>query len=99
METERRDGFDQFADTCEAVTTIGREAGPEATGLLVALMDANARSLDRTLEMVREGIEMERDRWKARALEAERHLRVIEMRVMGLLREPDPSWDPEDRGM
>lgn len=88
----------QFDDTREAVATIGREGGPEATGLLVALMDWNARERAGVLAMVLESTEADRDRWKARALDAERHLRAIEGRVWSLLREPDPRWDPDDLG-
>lgn len=87
----------QFEDTREAVTAIGQKAGPEATGLLVALMEQDRRHIDWVDEQIRGGLEAERDRWKARALDAERHLAVIEARIMGLLSEPD--FDPYDGGM
>jgi len=87
-----------FEDTRDAVTTIGREAGPEAAGLLVALMDQNERHTAGIMASVLQSTEEDRDRWKARALEAERHLTIIEVRVLGLLRVPDPRWDPYDEG-
>lgn len=88
----------QFEDTREAVTTIGREAGPEATGMLAALMDWNRAETDGILAGVLEMERADRDRWKARALDAERHLRAVEARIMGLLAYPHPSWDPDDMG-
>lgn len=90
---------DDFEDRREAITTIGREAGPEATGLLVALMDRSRVETDDILASVLEMERADRDRWKARALDAERHLRAVEARIMGLLAYPHPSWDPDDGGM
>ncbi len=88
----------QFEDTREAVTTIGELAGPEATGMLVAYMEANARHLDWVEKQVRGGLEHDVERWKARALDAERRLAWIEARVLSLIAPPPTDWDPMDVG-
>ena len=87
----------QFDDTREAVTTIAEKAGPEATGLLVACMQSSARHLEWVDEQIRGGLEADRDRWRVRALEAERHLAWVQTNVLGLIA-PPTDWDPNGRG-
>jgi hypothetical protein len=48
--------FVQFTETQEAFATIGREAGPDATGLVVALMERSAREREWIDEMTRGGL-------------------------------------------
>lgn len=71
------------AENGKAGEEIARKS-PEAAGLLVQVMDANARSAERLEAQLRTGIERERDQWKERAEAAEAMLERIQGRVLDL---------------
>lgn len=87
----------QFDDNRSAITTIAEES-PEAAGLVFALMEHSARERDWIEEQVRGSLELERDRWRMRAIRAERHLAMIQMRFDDLLAPPPYGFDPYDAG-
>lgn len=71
------------AENGKAAEEIARKS-PEAAGLLVQIMDANARSAERLDAQLRSGVERDRDQWKARAEAAEAMLERIQCRVLDL---------------
>lgn len=83
----------QFDDNRDTITTIA-EKSPEAAGIVFAFMEHSARERDWIEEQVRGSLELERDRWKDRAIRAERHLAMIHMRFDDLLAPPLDGFDP-----
>lgn len=77
-------GIPTPAENGEYGTRIAQES-PEAAGLLVQIMDHNARESERIAATVQQGIERERDEWRERALAAEAQLDRIYDRLMGLM--------------
>jgi hypothetical protein len=64
----------------------GKIAGDTgASGMLVAIMDRNAREADRTYTRVVESLEHDRDEWRERALTAERELSAAKFRLVNLV--------------
>lgn len=61
------------------------EQSPDAAGLLVQIMDQNAREAERMAASVQQWAEQERDEWRERALRAEARLDRIEARLWDLL--------------
>ena len=79
----------------DALAVVAAES-PESVKLLGDILAANEREATWINGVIREGIERERDEWKARALEAERHLEWITRRFEGLLAPPPQTWNPDD---
>lgn len=70
---------------------IAEQGGPEAVGLVAALMDQSARERESVERSLFASIERERDEWRERALDAEHHLRTIRGRFLALLDPPEGS--------
>lgn len=76
----------QFEQDREAGRAVAQEGGPDAAGLVFAIVRNNAEAAERMDARIREWVEQERDEWKARALAAGAQLDRIEQRILGLLR-------------
>lgn len=68
-----------------AASQIAEIGGPSAVGVLVTVMEANARHVESVERMVREGQERDLERWKSRALKAEAELDAVRARVWALI--------------
>ena len=69
----------------DAIAAVTEEGGSDAGRLLANIFESNAREQERLAERIQSGLESERDRWKGRALVAERRLERIEYRLSSLL--------------
>lgn len=72
------------AQNGEAMQRIGEES-LEAAGLVFGLLDHSARQRETLEQQLYEGMEADRDRWKKRALDAERRLGRAAERLVDLL--------------
>lgn len=64
---------------------IAAEGGTQALTLVAALMDQSANEREQLERSLLESTEQDRDRWKERAIEAERRLYRIQDRLLSLL--------------
>lgn len=67
---------------------IAEQGGPEAVGLVAALMDQSARERESIERSVLASTERQRDAWRERAIAAEEHLATIRERLLALLDPP-----------
>lgn len=89
--------FPTPAEHGEAMAQIAAEGGAQAIELVTTLMEYNARIDFDMMTKLYEGMEADRDRWMARALEAENQLDLVQYRFNRLFgRSPILGLDPFD---
>ncbi len=74
-----------FEENRQAGIAIAQKGGAKAVGMVIAFMQKNAEDQYNLERSLYESMEKDRDKWKARCLEAENELFVIQRRVCGLV--------------